>query len=142
MAKTSKPAPYVAAREEYTVGEAVVIQGPAEEPPYSLVFEDDGETAYLYCLDLARKDKEGPIVDALHIYNVAQVAERGGPCKLEMIWSGDHRAAALFLNRRPQAVVDFGARRACCRTGFPPPREGWTAHTHDWDEGMLQRLGL
>lgn len=37
--------------------------------PHSAFFEDDGETGYFYALDLNRS--ENMILDALHIYNVA-----------------------------------------------------------------------
>ncbi len=143
MGDNGHPPPYVACREQFTVGVEAAFQAPAEEPPYMVVFEDDGETGYLYCLDLSRKGREGPIVDALHIYNVAQLSDRDMPCKLEVVWSGDHRVAALFINRSPHAVVNFEARQACCRTGYPPPREGgWMVGDHEWDEGMLEKLGL
>lgn len=139
MTSPTKP-PVVCARETITVGEAVAIQAPAEAPPYSVVFEDDGEAGYLYGMD--NSHKANPIVDALHIYTVEQVVDRQNPCLLEVIWSGDNKVAVLFLNRRPHAAFDFGARRGTCRTGFPPPRGDWTTHDHSWDEAVVDKLGI
>ena len=132
--------PVLCARETFTVGEKVAIQAPAEAPPYSVVFEDDGKTGYLYALDNSRRDN--PIVDALLIYNVEQITDRHLPCKLEVVWSGDNLVAVLFLNRRPHAAFDFGARRGYCRCGFPPPRGDWATHDHEWDDAVLDKLGL
>ncbi len=140
MKAANRKDPIVTARETYTVGEEVAIQAPAEEPPYSVVFEDDGETGYLYALD--NKRKGNPIVDAMLIYNAAQITDRHKPCLLEVVWSGDSLVSVLFINRHPHAVVDFGARRACCRTGFPPPRDDWTSSDHMWDDKLLEKLGL
>lgn len=132
--------PVVCARETIKVGEALAIQAPAEAPPYSVVFEDDSKTGFLYALDNSRKGT--PIVDALHIYTVEDLADRDKPCLLEIIWSGDNKVAVLFLNRRPHAAFDFGARRGTCRTGFPPPMGDWTKLDHAWDESVVDKLGI
>jgi hypothetical protein len=41
------------------------------------VFEDDGQAGYLYALDMSAAGN--PMQDALHIYNVMQIADREIP---------------------------------------------------------------
>lgn len=120
------------AEQEIRVGEATVIEGPSPTPPFVVVFEDDGATGHLYALDKSRADN--PIVDTLHIYNVAAVTDRHLPSELQLVWSPDGKKAALLINECVHAIFDFEARRGYCRTGFPPPvQEGWTRHGHEWD---------
>lgn len=121
-----------------TVGEPIVIEGPSPGSRFSVVFEDDGATGYLYGLDTARADN--PILDALHIYNVEQVADRARPSTVQLIWSRDGLKAALLINKHPHAVFDFEARRGCCRTGYPPPDTRWTRFDHAWDESALDHF--
>ena len=96
------------------------------------MFEDDGETGYFYGLDLSRKKQ--PIVDARHIYNVADVTDRDVPSVVQIAWSADSLKAALFINKYPHAVIDFAARRSYCRTAFPPPSRKWSEHDALWDD--------
>jgi hypothetical protein len=121
------------AEQEIRVGEPTVVEAASPTPPFVVVFEDDGSTGYFYALDTSRA--ENPIVDALHIYNVASVTDKHRPSKVELVWSQDDLKAALLINRYPHAVFDFQARRGYCRTGFPPLAQGgWTQHGHEWDE--------
>ena len=124
------------AEKTITVGEAVVVEGPSPRPPWVVVFEDDGQTGYLYGLDLGREGN--PIADALHVYNVAQVADRHEPSLVQLVWSGDGLKAALLLNRYPHAIFDFDARRGYFRTGFPPPDRTWTDFDHAWDDAAVE----
>ena len=49
------------------VGQGAVVRIAARrQPPFWVVFEDAGDTGYLYALDAGRE--ENPIFDALHIY--------------------------------------------------------------------------
>jgi hypothetical protein len=121
------------AEQEIRVGEPSVVEGPSPTPPFVVVFEDDGSTGYLYALDTSRAGN--PIVDAMHIYNVASVTDRHLPSTVQLVWSQDDMKAALLINRYCHAIFDFEARRGYCRTGFPPPaRDGWTQHSHEWDD--------
>ena len=123
------------AQETLKIGEKMVVEGPSPLGRYLLVFEDDGETGYLYGLDVTKSDN--PICDALHIYNVASVAERAKPSQFQIVWSRDGLKAALLINDYPHAIFDFEANRGYCRTGFPPADRNWTSHTHDWDDAAL-----
>ncbi len=124
------------AEETFTVGEPMALEGPSPETDFCVIFEDDGDTGYLYGLDTSREGN--PIVDAMHIYNVAQVTDRSVPSVAQLIWSDDGLKAALLINKWPHAVFDFHARRGYCRTGFPPPGPEWTRFDHTWDDAALQ----
>ena len=117
------------------VGKEVVIKGPSPSTQFAVVFEDDSETGYFYGLDLSRKDN--PILDALHIYDVPNVADKDIPSKIQIVWSADGLKSALLINRYPHAVFDFKAKRGYCRTGFPPPFEEWTKSSHDWHDKAM-----
>jgi hypothetical protein len=108
------------------------VQLESGRPPELVVFEDDGETAYLYALDLRREDN--PILDALHICNAGDV----GPCRLDLAWTDDGAAVALLLDGEAYAMVDFAEPRLMCRNGFPPPGRESPVSTHAWDEHALR----
>ena len=102
----------------------------------SAVFEDDGETAYFYAVE--RVDAEPRILDALHIYDVANVADPERESSAEIRWTSDGRHTALFINGYAHAVFDFQARAGCCRSGFPPPpTTGWSRNGHAWQDAAL-----
>jgi hypothetical protein len=127
------------AEQSVIVGSKSVVEGPSPSQPFGVVFEDDGETGYLYGLDFGSNDN--PIVDALHIYNVVQVTDRQKPSQVQLVWSSDGLKAALLINRYPHAIFDFASRRAYCRTGFPPPSPtGFSKEGHAWDEAAAQEL--
>ena len=128
----------VVARKTMTAGVPLVVDGPAPGSAYGVVFEDDGSTGYFYALDPSRGDN--PIVDALHIYNVASVSDKHLPSEVVIAWSSDSQKAFLFINRCPNAVFDFEARRGYCRSGFPPPDGDWTVHSHDWSDTAMELL--
>ena len=60
--------------EAIRVGDETFVASDSPAAEYSVVFEDDGDTGYLYALDTSLS--ESRILDALHIYNVANVAIR------------------------------------------------------------------
>jgi hypothetical protein len=125
----------LAAEQSITVGQPVVVEGPAPNTPYGAVFEDDGETGYFYGLDFSRKDQ--PIVDARHIYNSKQVTDRHLPSVVQIVWSTDGLKTALLINKYPHAIIDFAARRSYCRSAFPPPTDEWSAHDVAWDDAAV-----
>jgi len=127
------------AEKVITVGTPVVIEGASPAGRFRIVFEDDGETGYLYGLDFEQRDN--PIVDALHIYNVTNVADRSSPSNVQLIWSSNGSRAALFINDYAHAVFDFEAQRGYCRTGFPPPGPNWSPEGHSWDDKVLNWFG-
>jgi hypothetical protein len=127
---------YLAAESELNVGQALVLEAPAQEGTFVVVFEDDEDTGYFYALDTQATDN--PIQDALHIYNVLDVSDRSKPSTVKIGWSVDHRKAVLLINEYPHAVYDFENQQGYCRTGFPPPLgNDWSDNGHGWDENAL-----
>jgi hypothetical protein len=124
--------------KELVVGTPIVIEGPALEGRYSVVFEDDGDTAYFYALDMSKTEQ--PIQDAMHIYNVMQVGDRARPSIVKIGWSDDGKSAVLLINGYPHAVFDFNVRQGYCRTGFPPSDSSgnWSRDGHKWDDLALE----
>src|SRR4051812_8995834 len=92
------------------LGEPVTLASGLE--PYELVFEDDGDTGYVYVLDLRRGEQ--PIIDALHIYDVRD--ERGDEHEVDFLWRDDGLVAILFVDDVAQALIDFEAPRFMSRT--------------------------
>ncbi len=127
---------YVTVEQTIEIGKEVVIEGPSPSTHFCVVFEDDGETGYLYALDLSRRDD--PILDALHIYDVIAVADKDIPSQVQITWSGDGLKAALLINRYPHAVCDFAAKRSYCRSGFPKGLSRWGNHSRDWDDKAME----
>jgi hypothetical protein len=143
--ETSASIPYdrgseamVVAQEEFIPGRPVVIEASSPSRALRVMFEDDGDTGYFYGLDFGQK--ENPIVDALHIYDVANVVDREQPSTAEILWSADGLKACLLINGYAHAVFDFESKRGYCRTGFPPPDTKWTSSSHDWEDAALEHF--
>ena len=75
-----------------------------------VVFEDDGETGYLYGVERSQDDTN--ILDVLHIYNAKDVADSDRPSVIEIVWTEDGLKACLVINRFPHAAFDFASKRA------------------------------
>lgn len=130
-------APVLAAEGTLIVGTPIVIEGPSSSTSLAVVFEDDGQTGYFYALDMT--DSMNPIQDAMHIYNVKNVADWQKPSVVHIVWSQDGLKAELLINRYPHAVFDFQAKRGYCRTGFPSGAGQWNP-SHDWDDAAIQLI--
>jgi hypothetical protein len=106
---------------------------------FSGVFEDDGETSYFYAYD--RANTEQPILDAVHIYNVASVVDRDRESEALIVWSPDGLKAGLLINGRLFAVLDFAARKAYSRSNFPPPGGAWAGGEREpWSDALEELL--
>lgn len=128
----------VTAEEDILVGREAVVEGPAPDSPFAVLFEDDGTTGYFYAWDLEAEGNK--IQDAVHIYNVDDVKDRDRPSVVKIGWSQDSQKAVLLINGYPHAVFDFSARRGYCRTGFPPPLSNgvWSVPGHQWDDTAIE----
>ena len=120
------------------VGALTVIETFADRTPYGVVLEDDGEVAYFYGLDTRRGDRA--VVDSLYLYCVSDLEQHPRedlkievPCDVEIVWSADQERVALLMNGRAEAVFDFAAKRAFCRSNFPVASE-WSPEGHAWDD--------
>jgi hypothetical protein len=128
--------------EMFTVGEAF-FASPSPSGEWGVVFEDDGDTGYLYATKWNHAGAGGPAepMDALHIYNAANVTDRAKPSRLKLLWTETGSAAALLLNGYLHAIFDLGHARCFCRNNFPPPH-GKSPFRRDevWDPQLLEQF--
>ena len=128
----------------FQVGSDVFVAQDAPDGRHSAFFEDDGETGYFYAVDLRPPDNT--ILDAVHIYNVANVVDRDRPSTLSIVWSEDGAKCALLINGYPHAAFDFAAKRGYCRTNFPnfpnKAERSWAESDHSWSDEAVAWLGL
>jgi len=131
------------AEETLTVGNPIIIPQDSPNGRYSAFFEDEGETGYFYAVDFSRSADS--IVDAVHIYSVADVLDRDKPSQVKIVWSDDGMKCALLINDYPHATFNFGLRRGYCRTNFPNfdnPKDGsWIKSDHAWSGDAVSWLG-
>jgi len=127
----------------FQVGGDVFAAEDSPDGQHSAFFEDDGETGYFYAIDLTRSDNM--ILDAVHIYNVANVVDRGRPSTLSIVWSKDGLKCALLINHYPHAAFDFAAQHGYCRTNFPnfskQSKGCWPSSDHSWSDDAIEWLG-
>lgn len=131
---------FIVAEQECYVGTDVRIGGESPEASFFAFFEQNEETAYFYAGD--RAYKEDPIRDAVHIYDVANVADKEKPSIVKIGWSADSQKVILIIDGYPHAIFDFSSQQGYCRTAFPPPEIGsthdWSRQSrHEWDDAML-----
>jgi hypothetical protein len=128
--------------QTFTPGDSTFFASDSPTHPHSASFEDDGETGYFYALDLNRS--ENMILDALHIYNVANVSDRDRVSSLSIVWSADGIKCALLINGYPHATFDFGGKRGRCRTNSPSlpnaAPDCWDSSDHQWSDEAITWL--
>ncbi len=117
----NKPKLIVYEERSFMVGQETFIDSLAENN-YGVVFEDDGNTGYFYAV--AKRD-DLQILDALHIYNVADVIDKDKPSISKILWTEDFSRAFLSINGYYHAAFDFKHKAGYCRTGFPSPNDRW-----------------
>lgn len=128
---------YVDVDESYKVGEAW-FASVSSDATWAVVFEDDGMTGYFYAStwDNDGEGTFGPVMDAMHIYNVADV-KPDGLWKIQIGWNAEGTAVALLINGHLQAIFDRARGNSCCRTGFPPAQaESPFKRAQAWDPAM------
>lgn len=128
---------YVDVDESYKVGEAW-FASVSSDATWAVVFEDDGMTGYFYAStwDNDGEGTFGPVMDAMHIYNVADV-KPDGLWKIQIGWNAEGTAVALLINGHLQAIFDRANANSCCRTGFPPAQaESPFKRAQAWDPAM------
>lgn len=121
-----RPKVIIYEEQVFSVGEDTFIDSTAENN-YAVVFEDNTETGYFYAID--RNNDKLDILDALHIYNVANISDKVKPSTLKILWSEDLTKAFLSINNYYHAVFDFENKAGYCRTGFPNSNNKWTLIT-------------
>jgi hypothetical protein len=104
---------------------------------FGVVFEDDGETGYLY----ATNESLDEILNALHLYNAGDTGQVKPGDEVFIVWNPALQKAGMFYHDQFQAVIDFRKQRACCRMGFPPcTHKGWCQSSHEWNEALVKGL--
>lgn len=98
-----------------------IVESTAVGGERSVIFEDDGTTGYFYAV---RPGAELEILDALHVYDVASIADRHMPVKVQLVWDETWTAALLLINGYGHALYDFQRSVGFCRNAFPPARNG------------------
>ncbi len=112
--------------ETFTVGEDTYFS--SEVNSFKVVFEDDLNTGYFYALDNSRTDSN--ILDAVHIYNVADVVDKAKPYTLQIAWTDDKTIVSLLINNYCHAVFDFKNKASYSRNGFPEPKTNWSTNAN------------
>ncbi len=126
--------PVVSPPYKLQVGKSDAFEARSPDGRYSVVFEDDGDTGFLYALDYSKSEKN-PIQEAMSIYDVKSVTDREKPSEVVLVWTSDSRQAALFINSYPHAVFDFGTKRGYSRRNFPKPGKWGT--DFKWDDSVV-----
>jgi len=115
----------------------------APDGRYGAFFDDDGESAYFYALDL---DSDDLILDAVRVYDAVRYPHRKRHSSLSIEWSPSGRQCALLLDGMPQAAFDFEVRRGFSRNNDPVPvrpgRNSWPASDHTWSDAAVDWLDL
>ena len=112
----------LALEETFTVGQDTFIDSISPTSSFGVTFEDDRTTGYFYAVDT---DLQLKVLDALHIYNVADVIDKDKPCKIQIAWSVNGQIASLLINNYCHAIFDFEIRAGYCRNGFPECNGDW-----------------
>ena len=143
--------------KEIVRGEETFIESVAAESRNAVVFEDDGETAYYYAMEMDEAGGGMRILDALHIYEVPnegeeekyeeeavlagrEVSKRGMVSKMLFVWSKDWMKCALVLDGYCQAIFDFEAHGGYNINEFPPPNGIWTKSERTLTNELITRL--
>ena len=107
----------------FTVGHDTFFESVSPTSLFGVTFEDDLTTGYFYAVD-TKSDLQ--ILDALHIYNVADVIDKDKPSKIQIAWSDNGKIASLLINSYCHAIFDFENKTGYCRNGFPESNGKWT----------------
>jgi hypothetical protein len=120
-----KPSLIIYEELEFIVGEETFVESVAENNN-AVLFEDDCETGYFYAIDI---NNNLTILDALHIYDVANIIDKQKTSEIKILWTLDLSKAFLSINNYYHAVFDFEAKGGYCRNGFPESKSVWTLIT-------------
>jgi len=110
--------------ENLNVGQETFIESCPTTGDNAVVFEDNRETGYLYAIERTAGE-ELKILDAVNIYDVANVTDKNIPSEVKIFWNDDFDKAGLVINDYCHAIMDFKNRIGLCRTGFPHASQTW-----------------
>ena len=127
---------YLMQEKDIVRGEDVFIESISPENRYGVVFEDDGETAYFYALEMDEGGAGMKVLDALHIYE----DQAGEKSRLLIVWSKDWMKCALVLDGYCQAIFDFEAHGGYSINEFPEPNGIWTKGDRKLTNELISQL--
>lgn len=128
---------YVDVDESFTVGQAW-FASVSSDGTWAVVFEDDGVTAYLYAStwDSTGEGTFGPVMDAMHVYNVADIKGADKPSRSRSAGTPVARRRPAHQRQHPSHIRSHKGA-SCCRTGFPPsPAESPFRRHLGWDPSL------
>jgi hypothetical protein len=128
---------YLLNEQTYIAGEGVFMESSASENNFAVVFEDDSDSGYFYALEIDKKTNDQKILDAVHIYDVENIAEEARTSYAKIIWSKDWLKCALIINAYCHAVFDFENQGGYNRNEFPPPNDIWTKAPRKLTDEMI-----
>lgn len=114
-----KPQFYIADDRLHKIGEKAQLQALFEIADYGAVFEDDGDTGYFYLLD------EDGVIDALHIYNADEIADRDIPANIVILANESCTIFALAINDVIFAIFDTEKKFGKNLSAFPEVVSDW-----------------
>ena len=124
--------------ETFIVGQETFFDSVSPTTSFGVAFEDDLTTGYFYAVD-TQPDMQ--ILDALHIYNVADVIDKDEPSKIQIAWTNDGQIASLLINSYCHAIFDFKGKAGYCRNGFPESNGKWKqAQTRTLTDDLITSL--
>ncbi len=130
---------YLMKEEKWMPGQETHFESFAMETRYGVVFEDDGEAAYLYGV---AKDKEGTdliILDALHIFEMEEGEQlMQQPRMVQILWSRDWLKCALIIDGYCHALYDFETHGGYNINEFPPPNNFWTKGGRQLSDDLIK----
>lgn len=91
-----KPRLIIYREQAFSVGQDTFIDSTTENAN-AVVFEDNKETGYFYAIN---RENGLEILDALHIYNVADVVDQNKTSTLKILWSEDQNPAIIKIGGR------------------------------------------
>jgi len=127
---------YLMQEKDIVRGEDAFIESISPENRYGVVFEDDGETAYFYALEMDEGGAGMKVLDALHIYE----DQAGEKSKVLIVWSRDWMKCALVLDGYCQAIFDFEAHGGYSINEFPEPNGIWTRGERKLTNELISQL--
>lgn len=118
--------------------ESFIVDSLSPDGKWLCVFEDDGETGYLYfCPMNTAGDMEG-IADALWIYN--QISPSIYECeKVHIIWSEDSLKTILIVDGEGWGMFDLSSKRKLPAERIDNSIVSITLET--WNEGIKSDKG-
>jgi len=131
---------YLLQEQSFIAGNETFIESFSSENNYAVVFEDDTETGYFYALQINKDTKEQQILDAVHIYEVNNIAPEQKLGTVKIIWSTDWLKCALLINNFCHAIFDFVSQGGYNRNEFPPPNDFWTKGERKLTNEMIAEL--